>query len=321
MKTITFKVLNILQRETDETHTITPLTLLELLRYEYDLKIDRRTLYSSIEELRDNGYKIESYSDNHKGYCLLNRQFDESEVFLMTNALFASNLIPNEDSKKLIHKLLDTQSVYSKDKLNSLHLIDNKNKKDNDQFFDNISIISKAISQFKSISFDYTRYDIYKKLVKRRDRRYHVSPYYLVYKNDTVYLLSKTFNHDDLSIYRLDRMINVETDSSASFESLSLNDPYDYISKHMFMFSGKTSLIKLKCNISVLDNLIDTFGKNIIISRSDGDSFIATLDSSLQGMKYFCLQYLDSVEVLEPKELREEVIKSIDNALKHYTST
>ena len=65
MKTITFKVLNILQRETDETHTITPLTLLELLRYEYDLKIDRRTLYSSIEELRDNGYKIESYSDNH----------------------------------------------------------------------------------------------------------------------------------------------------------------------------------------------------------------------------------------------------------------
>ena len=61
MKTITFKVLNILQRETDETHTITPLTLLELLRYEYDLKIDRRTLYSSIEELRDNGYKIESY--------------------------------------------------------------------------------------------------------------------------------------------------------------------------------------------------------------------------------------------------------------------
>ena len=66
MKTITFKVLNILQRETDETHTITPLTLLELLRYEYDLKIDRRTLYSSIEELRDNGYKIESYSDNHK---------------------------------------------------------------------------------------------------------------------------------------------------------------------------------------------------------------------------------------------------------------
>ena len=179
MKTITFKVLNILQRETDETHTITPLTLLELLRYEYDLKIDRRTLYSSIEELRDNGYKIESYSDNNKGYCLLNRQFDESEVFLMTNALFASNLIPNEDSKKLIHKLLDTQSLYSKDKLNSLHLIDNKNKKDNDQFFDNISVISKAISQFKSISFDYTRYDIYKKLVKRRDRRYHVSPYYL----------------------------------------------------------------------------------------------------------------------------------------------
>ena len=116
-------------------------------------------------------------------------------------------------------------------------------------------------------------------------------------------------------------MINVETDSSASFESLSLNDPYDYISKHMFMFSGKTSLIKLKCNISVLDNLIDTFGKNIIISRSEGDFFIATLDSSLQGMKYFCLQYLDSVEVLEPKELREEVIKSIDNALKHYTST
>ena len=49
----------------------------------------------------------------------------------MTNALFASNLIPNEDSKKLIHKLLDTQSLYSKDKLNSLHLIDNKNKNPN----------------------------------------------------------------------------------------------------------------------------------------------------------------------------------------------
>ena len=321
MNTIAFKVLNILQRETDETHTITPLKLLELLRTEYELKIDRRTLYSAIEELNDNGFNIESYNDNHKGYCLLNRQFDESEAFVLSNALYASNLIPNEDSKKLINKILDTQSLYSKNKLNNLELIENKNKKDNDEFFANISIISKAIKAKRAISFDYTRYDIYKKLVKRRDKRYHASPYYMVYKNDTVYLLSKTLNHDDLSIYRLDRMINVETDGTSAYETLNISDPYDYISKHMFMFSGNTSLIKLRCNISVLDNLIDTFGKNVIISKYDDEHFIASLDSSLQGMKYFCLQYLDSVEVLEPEELREEVIKSINNALEHYTCT
>lgn len=321
MKTLAFKVLNILEKESDSTHVISPAELLNLLKSEYDIKIDRRTLYNTIDELIDNGYSIETYNDNHKGYCLLEREFDESEAFLITNAIYASNLIPGEDSRNLINRILDTQSVYSREKLNNLELIENKNKKDNDQFFDNISIISKAIKSSSVISFDYTRYNIYKKLVKRREKRYTVSPYYMVYKNDTVYLLSKTINHEDLSIYRLDRMINVKNEEINKYESIPLTDPYDYIQKHMFMFSGKTSVVRLKCHMSVLDNLIDTFGKNIIISTLDDEHFIATFDSSLHGMKYFCLQYLDSVEVLEPKELKEEVIKSLNNAIKRYTCT
>ena len=178
-KTSVLALLKILEEHSDENHVLTQPKLLELLETIYHVSLDRRTLYKNVEMLTDFGYDISTYSDNGKGYYLRERQFETSEISLLCNAIHSSNYIPNSSSKELINKLLSTQSKYYKNDFKSTVFVENANKKDNKDFFLNIEIISEAIKERKTISFNYTRYNLKKQLENRREELYVLSPYYL----------------------------------------------------------------------------------------------------------------------------------------------
>ena len=65
-----FALLDILIKYTDENHLLTAREIINILEKQYDLTIERRTLYSNIEILEQAGYKISKYEDNGKGYFL-----------------------------------------------------------------------------------------------------------------------------------------------------------------------------------------------------------------------------------------------------------
>ena len=72
----------------------------------------------------------------------------------------------------------------------------------------------------------------------------------------------------------------------------------------------------LKVDPKKLNDVIDKFGSNITIAEEEDGRLRITLKASLSGMKYWALQYLAHVEVLEPKELRDEIAHLI--AICHY---
>ena len=49
------------------------------------------------------------------------------------------------------------------------------------------------------------------------------------------------------------------------------------------------------------------------MSEADDGRIRVTVKTSLKGMKYWALQYLESVEVVGPADLREEVITMLKN--------
>ena len=317
-KTSVFAILSILQEESDADHILSQPQLIQKLENQYGIKIDRRTLYTNIEMLQDFGYDISTFSDNGKGYYLCERQFEPSQVNVLCNAIHSSSFIPPKSSKDLIDKLLGTQSKYFKEDYRSVVFMENIDKKDNKEFFLNVEIISEAIKSRMPVIFNYTQYNLNKELVNRREEPYIISPYYMVYKGDKVFLIGKSGNHEDLTHFRVDRIKNIKLYDGKYIRHTKDEDPYEYAKSKIYMYHGEDLRVSLRCDNIILDDIIDIFGKDIRLEKDDDKHFKAYVKASKQGMVYLALQYINYMEVLEPKKIRDEVKEALKNAQKKY---
>lgn len=317
-KTTIIVLLEILKKYSDEDHILSQKEINDHMSNTYNITLDRRSFYRNIDMLLDLGYDISTFKDNGKGYYLRERDFEKSEVFLLCNAIHASNFIPPKASKELIDKLLQTQSKYTKEEFRENVFVENALKKENKEFFLNIEILSEAIKNKQVISFNYTKYDQNKKVVNRREEPYIISPYYLVYANEKTYLVAKSSKHNDFTHFRVDKMKNIKTTNDDYVRLGKREDPYEYAKNKIYMFKGEENRIVLKCDNSILDDIIDKFGKGITIQQSDDDHFITYVKASEEGVIFYVLQYIEHMEVLEPKELRIKINKILtEGAKKH----
>ena len=316
-KTSILAVYKVLEEFSDENHPLTRTEITDLIEKQYNITIDRRTLYRNIEMLINFGYDISDYNENKIGYYLKDRLFQHSEVLLLCNAVHASHFIPDKASKDLVNKLLSCQSRYKRnDYFKNVYLPNNK-KKDNKQFLLNIEQISRAINEKKVIKFNYTRYDINKKLVNTRDDAYYRSPYFLVVNGDRVYMVGKGKNHDSLSHFRVDRMKDIELVDEYYLRLPKNLDAYAYANNKIYMYSGDETGVTLRCDKKVLDVIIDTFGKDVMLA-DEGETFTVYTKCGKEDIVKFCLQYVESVDLLEPLSLREEVRKVLLDASNRY---
>ncbi|MDO4757598.1 MAG: hypothetical protein Q4A54_14725 [Parabacteroides sp.] len=95
-------VLEILREYSDEEHIMAMRDIIRKMEALYDHKLDRRTVYSAISLLIDLGYDISMYEDNGIGYYLRSRDFEQSEVLLLTDAVYSFPFIPAKQSAGLI---------------------------------------------------------------------------------------------------------------------------------------------------------------------------------------------------------------------------
>ena len=84
-----FRVYQVLSEHTDADHALPMGELLRLLRTEYGLRCDRRAVYAALDKLRAVGCHIPEYQDDGKGYRLLSRPLEPSEVRLLSDAASA----------------------------------------------------------------------------------------------------------------------------------------------------------------------------------------------------------------------------------------
>lgn len=316
-----FMIYKIFEKYSDEDHPLNSAKILEYLKQDYDVDMNRGTLRNHVNALSDFGVEITNSEHAADGKYLLDRRFEKSEVYLLSNAIHSAHFIPKKNANELIDKLLESQSIYLKKQFHNTVHIENPRKTNNRDFFYNIETILQAIDQKIAISFSYMRYDIHKKLVKRNDKQHIVYPYYIVTENDNTYLLCKHIHHLEKIIhYRIDKISDIQLISDKKSPLLQESfDPYQYTSTKPFMFSGDTQRIILRCHNSILDDIIDQFGHDLMpMPNKDHETFDVKVNSSAQGIIYFALQYTKFCEVLEPKEIRNEIKEILKASLQQY---
>ena len=314
----TLALLDILKEYSDEEHILSVKQLQEHLENGYGLKLDRRTLYSNVAILEQNGYLISKYDDNGKGYFLEERQFDKGEVLLLCNAVHASHFISGRQSDRLIKKLLDTQSRYQQKEFRDKVYIPNPRKTLNKQLMYNIETVSEAIRDGKVLSFRYMRYDRNKKLVPRREELYIMEPRYIVYQDSRAYMIATSTKHPGYIHFRIDRMADAVILNEKATLSRNNKDAYEYARNKLFMYNGEMKNITLRCKEAVMDQMIDIFGTELPILDQKEDSFLIRITASEQGAIYLAQQFMEYVTIVEPEDLKQKFLDHLKQKVKEY---
>ena len=315
-------LLDILITYTDEDHILTAKELQNHLIEKYDLNLERRTIYSNMDILEQNGYTISKYEDNGKGYYLEERQFDKSEILLLCNAIHSSHFISNKQSSQLIKKLLKTLSTYQQKEFKDTVYMPNQQKTPNVELMYTISTVSEAIRDKKVMQFTYLKYDKNKQLVPRRTEPYYVEPRYIVYAESRPYMIATHKKHPGSFVhYRLDRIKQAIILDEIVTPLPKNIDAYDYAKNKLFMYGGEMLPVTFKCQERIMDQMLDLFGTEIMVIPGKNDTFSVTVSTSEAGAKILAQQYLDAIEIVSPKSLRKEFLKELELKVKDYKKT
>ena len=313
-KELPLALLELLIRYTDEEHSLSTSELKQYLEQEYNLTLERRTLYANMDLLKKYGHDISTWQENGFGYFLKSHQFTKSEVLLLCNAIHSSHFISQKESSQLIRKLLETLSTYDRKEYTDKVYLPNPKKTENEKLLDNLSLISEAIRERSPIRFGYLRHRTDKTLWS--PRTYEVEPRYIVYQDSRAYLIVTSDHHEGFAHYRIDRITGIDIIEDRKFKPLPKEmDAYEYAKN---MFNDEKVHASLRCEKRVLDYVIDTFGSDVMILPVDDDYFDIHIRGSRTGILLFAQQYIDAVTILEPEDLRNEMKQRLNKAADNY---
>lgn len=313
------RVLQILQNYSDSTHVLKQEDIAKYLDSEYGIFLERKAISRNISLLREAGFDIVS---SRAGSYLNTRDFTDAELHVLIDGVLSSKHITHKYSKDLIEKLCSLTSKYFRSHVRYIHSLDKWDKSDNQELFFNIEIIDEAIEKKKQITFVYNKYEADKKLHKTH--RHCVSPYQLILHNQRYYLMARNEYKQNIGYYRLDRITEIAlTDDSiipitsvAGYEN-GIN--YNELSTALpYMYTDKPESVEFLAKESVIDQIIDWFGKEIRFSKYNDELVLVSVRVSPMAMEHWAMQYAGNVTVISPQSLVERIRNRLRQATDNY---
>lgn len=347
-------LLAILFQKTDEEHGLTREEI-ETELSKYGIEIGRKSFSDDYKELnilsQNLGLNFEIKIEKTNGrseYRLKNRIFSTGELKILVDIVQAAKPITEKMSQDLIKKIELLGSERSRNELNRHVIVAGRSKTTNDKIFDNADIIYEAIRDHKKLKFKYFNWNIKKEKEYKKDI-YMVSPAALVWNHDNYYLLAKDEIHaaalreelkderkevskielekkiseESKRHYRVDKMERIELldeDSTINEEEYRTSQFTQKITGMYEMYDGKRETIRLRGHKNRVGVLIDRFGKNFPIREdvNDPEYFVARIEVYYSAQLLNWLLAIDSIEILGPENVVEDVRKKIDKFSKLY---
>lgn len=314
------RILQILQKYSDYDHPLTQADILDYLDKDYGIMTERRSISRKIKLLCDADYDIAS---TKSGSYLASREFEDSELRMLIDAVLSSKYISSSYSKDLIDKLCAMSNKYFRSHVKNIYSVNDWSKTANLSLFYNIEVVDDAIERRLQIRYDYNKYGIDKKLHKSWSFR--VTPYQLILHNQRYYLMAKNEHFGGMVYHRLDHITNmiiVEDKPATPITDVpGFKGGIDYktIANTMpYMYSDEPKRIELIANKKIVDQIIEWFGTDIDITELSDKEILVNLRSSLDAMEYWAMQYIKYVEIKSPNELRERIKENIKAASLKY---
>ncbi|MBR2123052.1 MAG: WYL domain-containing protein [Lachnospiraceae bacterium] len=316
----------IFEEETDDEHRLTLPQIAQMLAA-CGVNADRKTLYQDFEELRSFGMDIISEREGRDTYYWLGvRDFELSELKLLVDSVQSAKFITDGKSRELIGKLEKLASRHQAGMLQRQVMIAGRIKTMNESIYYNVDKLHTAIGGDVRIRFQYFQWNVKKEMQLRRDGAwYEVSPWGLLMDDENYYLVGydagTAGSEGTIKHYRVDKMLHITvTDlprqGRGEFESF---DMPRYTKTLFSMFGGEETKVTLEAEDSMAGILIDRFGKDLIIVKTDEDHFRTSVSVAVSSQFFGWILALEGkVRIAGPAHVARQMKKEAEKIAAQY---
>ncbi|WP_306479947.1 helix-turn-helix transcriptional regulator [Mediterraneibacter sp.] len=309
----------ILEERTDEEHPLSTTQLINILNEEYGISAHRTTVTKDIAALQEFGMDIVTIHSTQSKYFVASRKFELPELKLLIDAVESSKFITKKKSDALIEKIHTLTSPAQVKKLKRNNYVVNRIKPDNEQIYYIIDAINDAINMGKQISFRYYDYTgLKKKVLRNKGEIYKLSPYKLLWNGDNYYVIGYSEKKRKVINFRVDRIAG--TPEILDKDVIAMPDDFDienFTKEVFFMFPGKSIMVDLRCDNSLMKTMVDRFGEDVTTLAYDMISFrIQTEVSASPTFFGWVFGFNGKVQILAPESVKEQYRQMIARANK-----
>ena len=352
-----YLVMEYLMRHTDENHAESADNIAAYLQ-ELGIDAERRSIYRDIEEINKALWLLENeddadifaaeeaietdendsekfivYDRHLKGFRVVRRKYELSDIRLMAECIYASRYISQSEAERLVDIIKGFVSEEQSREIRTDALVTARQRTLNKSTLRNVSTIYDAMSKMiegekhvpEKISFQYLKYtidDLEKQTERRKGAKYIVSPYKLIINDGNYYLLAFDDNSQQIRTYRVDRMkainrLGTPRDGAEAFAAIDMKT---YTQRTFSMFGGECERVSIRFVSSLLDTAVERFGRyNVSYSRSDDHHFTVSADVEIsdQFFGWLC-GFGTKAKLFSPNSVVEQYKEYLQKILSKY---
>ena len=311
-------ILDYLQKNSHSDHLIRATQLIQMLEQK-GILCERKTIYSDIAALQDYGVDIVSVPGKNGGYYIASRNFELPELKLLVDAVQSSRFLTEKKSRELIEKLCKECSIHEAKLVRRDVLVSGRVKSMNETIYYNVDAIQEAIGQNRQITFRYFDWNL-DGTRKYRDRDYAASPYGLCQDNENCYLLAFSDRHG-ITSYRVDRMADIKIldDSRVPCPELTGKNLVEHANRLFQMYSGDAVSVKMRFHKSLVNVVIDRFGRDILLIPDGDDHFVFTAPVAISPIFLsWIIGFGSKAKILHPQSVIDRCRELCAEAMAQY---
>ena len=314
-----FHILDYLEQNSREDHPIKASELISMLDRSFGIACDRKTVYSDIAALQDYGVDIVSVPGKNGGYYIASRNFELPELKLLIDAVQSSRFLTEKKSRELIEKLCRECSIHDARLMRRDVLVSGRVKSMNETIYYNVDAIQDAIAQNSTIRFRYFDWGMDGQR-RYREKSYTASPYGLCQDNENCYLLAHSPRHG-ITSYRVDRMAEIilTGEERTPCPELTGKALTEHANRLFQMYAGDAVDVKLRFHKTLVNAVIDRFGRETMLIPDGEDHFVFTVRVAVSPMFLsWVIGFGSKAKILHPQSVVEACRQMCREALEQY---
>ncbi|AFS77842.1 DeoR family transcriptional regulator [Gottschalkia acidurici 9a] len=271
-------------------------------------EVSTRTIYRDIDTLSGIGIPLYTNKGKYGGISILD------------NFVLNKSILSDQEQNEILMSLQSLKSIKFPEidsVLNKLSTFFNKREKEwidvdfsdwssDDSESEKFNLIKIAILNKSVLVFDY--FSSYGEKTKRT-----VEPMKLLFKGQGWYIHGFCRVKNDFRIFKIKRIKNI----CSLNETFKRETPKDIWSNFKSRNNSVITLV-LKIDKSMAYRVYDEFDPECIQKDNDGHFIVNTTFPEAEWIYGYILSYGNSIEVLSPKHIREEIKIKLENGLKKY---
>ena len=143
---------------------------------------------------------------------------------------------------------------------------------------------------------------------------YSVSPYALLWNNDTYYLVGFHEHRQQIAKFRVDRIDGLELTQQSSVKKPRGFNVTEYFSQEFCMLTGKTCHVTLLCENALMNSIIDRFGEDVATQVVDDNHFSVEATVDLSSNFYgWVFASAGKMRIVEPQEAVDGFFRMLES--------